>query len=172
MIIADAKQSLTAAKAGDLPHFIFGEVQLILDESGLLLLHLHDQLDAAGVQNALAVAAALQPEEVLHSLRTRNSDTAKAADRLYHLQNKARRLRISGSSYKAPQLVRQQSGQVTFTVHNEVIGNTRCPEGTVCDHIIRHAGEIEDNVLVIEVNVVSARHCRSGAGDVAGEDDR
>ena len=172
MIIADAQQSLTASEAGDLTHLVLRKIELVLNEPRLLLLHLHDELDAAGVQYALAVAAALQAKEVLHSLRARDGDAAKPADGLYHFQNEARRLRIGRCAHKAPQLVREQSGKAALAVHNEIVGNAGCPKGAVCDHVVRHAGEIEDNVLVIEVNVVSARHCRSGAGDVAGEDDR
>lgn len=51
MVIANAEQALAAAKASNLPHLVFREVQFILNEPSLLLLHLHDELDAAGIQN-------------------------------------------------------------------------------------------------------------------------
>ena len=70
MVIPDTQQAFTPAKPGNLPHLFLGQIQLILNESGLLFLHLHNQLDPAGIKNAFSVAAALQTEQVLHSLRT------------------------------------------------------------------------------------------------------
>ena len=68
MVVADAEKSLAAPKAGDLPNLIFGKVQLILNEPCLLLLHLHNQFNAAGIEDSFAVTPALQTEKVLHSL--------------------------------------------------------------------------------------------------------
>ena len=55
MIIANAQQPLPSPEAGDLTHLVLRKIELVLNEPRLLLLHLHDELDAAGVQYALAV---------------------------------------------------------------------------------------------------------------------
>ena len=60
MIIADAKKPLAAAESCDLTDFFLGQVQDILNEPRLLLLHLHNDLDAAGIQNTFAVFAIVQ----------------------------------------------------------------------------------------------------------------
>ena len=74
VVVSDTKQTFAAAEAGDLPDFLFREVENILDEPGLLLLHLHDDFDAAGVQNALAIFAIVQGEQVLHTLGGQSLD--------------------------------------------------------------------------------------------------
>lgn len=62
VIIPDAQQALAAPETCDLPYLFFREVEDLLNEAGFLLLHLHDEFDTAGVQNALAVLTALQTE--------------------------------------------------------------------------------------------------------------
>ena len=89
MIVPDAQQALPPAEPGDLPHLILRQVQHPLDEPGLLFLHLHDQLDPAGVQNALAVFAAVQPKQILHPLGGGDGDAAQAANSLDHFLHKA-----------------------------------------------------------------------------------
>ena len=56
-----------------------------MNEPCLLFLHLHDQFNAAGVQDTFAVFAAVQPKEVLHPLSGGNGDPAQAPDGLDHL---------------------------------------------------------------------------------------
>ena len=102
MIIANTQQTLTTPEACDLVHLILRQVQLILNEPRLLFLHLHDQLYAAGVKDALAVAAALQTEQVLHTLSAGHRNTSQTSDRLYHFKNKTCGLRVGRGSYKAP----------------------------------------------------------------------
>ena len=94
MIIADAKKPLAAAEPCDLTNFFFGQIQDILNEPRFLFLHLHNDLDAAGIQNAFAVFTVIQREKILHALCGRDRDTAEAADGLDHLLNVASRQRI------------------------------------------------------------------------------
>ena len=68
MVIADAKKPFAAAESGDLTDFFLGEIQNILNQPGFLFLHLHNDLDTAGIQNAFAVFAVIQREKVLHAL--------------------------------------------------------------------------------------------------------
>ena len=68
MIIANAQKPFAAAKSGDLTDFFLGEIQDILNQARLLFLHLHDDLDTAGIQDAFAVFAVIQREKVLHAL--------------------------------------------------------------------------------------------------------
>ena len=67
MIITDAQKPFTAAEPCDLTDFFLGEIQDVLNQPRLLFLHLHDDLDAAGIQNPFAVFAVIQREKVLHA---------------------------------------------------------------------------------------------------------
>ena len=69
MLIADAKKPFAAAKPCDLTDFFLGQVQDILNEPRLLFLHLHDDLDTAGIQEAFDVCAVIQRKQNLHTLR-------------------------------------------------------------------------------------------------------
>ena len=60
MVIADAQKPLAAAESCDLTDFFLGEIQDVLNQPRLLFLHLHDDLDAAGIQNAFTVFAVIQ----------------------------------------------------------------------------------------------------------------
>ena len=60
MIIADAKKPLAAAESGDLTDFFLGEIQDVLNQPRLLFLHLHNDLDTAGIQNPFTVFAVIQ----------------------------------------------------------------------------------------------------------------
>ena len=172
MVIADAQKALAPPEASDLPHLILREIEDVLDEPGLLLLHLHDQLDAAGVQDALAVLAALQPEEVLHPLGGGDRYAAQAPDGFHHLQHKAGGLRVGASAHQRPQLVRQQGGELRPGVHDEVVGHVGGPEGAVGDHIVGEAGDVQHNEFVVQQHIIAPAHGGGGAGDIPGEDHR
>ena len=105
MVIADAKKSFAAAESCDLTNLFFGQIQDVLNQPRFLLLHLHDDLDAAGIQNAFAVFAIIQREQILHTLRRRDRDTAEAADGLDHLLNVASRQRIGVRADQRPEFV-------------------------------------------------------------------
>ena len=60
MVIANAQKPLAAAEPCDLTDFFLGEIQDVLNQPRFLLLHLHDDLDAAGIQNAFAVFTVIQ----------------------------------------------------------------------------------------------------------------
>ena len=60
MVIPDAQKPFAAAESCDLSDFFLGQVQDILNEPRFLFLHLHDDLDAAGIQNPFAVFAVIQ----------------------------------------------------------------------------------------------------------------
>ena len=62
VVVANAEKSLATAETGDLTDFIFGQIQYILNEPCLLFLHLHNQLNTAGVHDTFAVLAAIQTE--------------------------------------------------------------------------------------------------------------
>ena len=102
MVIANAQKPLAAAESGDLTDFFLGEIQDVLNQPRLLFLHLHNDLDAAGIQNAFAVFAVVEREQVLHTLCGRDRDTAEAADGLDHFLNIARRQRIGVCADQRP----------------------------------------------------------------------
>ena len=102
MVITKAEKALSAPEAGDLPHLVFGKVEYPLNEPGLLLLHLHNQFNAAGNEDSFAETPALQTEKVQNSLGAGNCDPAKATDGLYHFQHKPGRLRVCRSTHKTP----------------------------------------------------------------------
>ena len=54
MVVADTQQPLAPAEPGNHPGFFFREGQLFLNQPGLLFLHLHNEFDAAAIQDALA----------------------------------------------------------------------------------------------------------------------
>ena len=102
MVIADAKKPFAAAKARDLAHFFLREIQNILNEARFLLLHLHDDLDTAGIQDAFAIFAVVQRKQILHTLCGCDGNTAEAADGLDHFLNIARRQRIGVCADQRP----------------------------------------------------------------------
>ena len=89
MVIPDAQKPFAAAEPRYLTDFFLGEIQNILNQPGFLFLHLHDDLDAAGIQNAFAVFTVIQREKILHALCGCDRDTAEAADGLDHFLNVA-----------------------------------------------------------------------------------
>ncbi len=105
MVIADAQKPFAAAESCDLTNLLLGEIQDILNQPRLLFFHLHDDLDAAGIQNPFAVLAVIQREQILHTLRGRDGDTAEAADGLDHLLNIACRQRIGVCTDQRPEFV-------------------------------------------------------------------
>ena len=105
MIIADAQKPLAAAEPCDLTDFFLGEIQDVLNQPRLLFLHLHDDLDTAGIQDAFAVFAVVEREQVLHTLCGCDRDTAEAADGLDHLLNVARRQWVGVRADQRPELV-------------------------------------------------------------------
>ena len=105
MVIPDAQKPFAAAESGDLTDFFLGEIQNILNQPGFLFLHLHNDLDAAGIQDAFAVFAVIQREQILHTLCGRDGNTAEAADGLDHFLNVARRQRIGVCTDQRPELV-------------------------------------------------------------------
>ena len=105
MVIADAQKPLAAAESCDLTNFFFGQIQDILNEPRFLFFHLHDDLDAAGIQNPFAVFTVIQREQVLHTLRGCDGDTAEAADGLDHFLNVPSRQRIGVCADERPELV-------------------------------------------------------------------
>ena len=102
MIITDTQKPLAAAESCDLTDFFLGKIQNILNQPGFLFLHLHNDLDAAGIQDAFAVFAVVEREQVLHTLCGCDRDTAEAADGLDHFLNIARRQRIGVCADQRP----------------------------------------------------------------------
>ena len=102
MIIANAQKPFAAAEPCDLTDFFLGEIQNILNQPGFLFLHLHDDLDAAGIQNAFSVFAVIQRKQILHTLCGCDRDTAEAADGLDHFLNVACRQRIGVCADQRP----------------------------------------------------------------------
>ena len=60
MIITDAQKPFAAAEPCDLTDFFLGEIQDVLNQPRLLFLHLHDDLDTAGIQDAFAIFAVIR----------------------------------------------------------------------------------------------------------------
>ena len=102
MVIANAQKPLAAAEPCDLTDFFLGEIQDVLNQPRFLLFHLHDDLDAAGIQNAFSVFDVIQREKVLHALCGCDRDTAKAADGLDHFLNVACRQRVGVRADQRP----------------------------------------------------------------------
>ena len=102
MVIANAQKPLAPPEAGDLAYLILRVIENILNEPCLLLLHLHDELDAAGVEDTLAVFAALQAKQVLHSLCGSHRNASQAAYGFHHLQHKPCCQRIGAGAHQGP----------------------------------------------------------------------
>ena len=131
-----------------------------MNQPRFLFLHLHDDLDAAGIQNAFAIFAVVEREQVLHTLRGCDRDTAETADGFDHFLNVACRQRIGVSADERPQLVGDQRRELPARAGNEVVRNVRCPEDTGQKQIIRHTRRVNDDIFVVEVDLVAAAHGR------------
>ena len=76
---------------GDLHDLRFGEVQYLLNALGFLVLQIQDDFRAAVVDDALAVLAVVQGEEVVQILCRTNTAAGVGADGLENLQHHLRR---------------------------------------------------------------------------------
>lgn len=103
--MADAEKPLSTMETGNHLGLFFGEIQDLLNEPGLLLLHLHDHLNAAAVQDALAVLAAVQRHHIGHTLGGNAGNAALRANELYHAHRIVGSQRIGVGAHQLPQLI-------------------------------------------------------------------
>ena len=75
MVVPNTQKSLAAMETSDHTHLFFRQVEDILGQAALFL-HLHNEFDAAAVQDSLTIFAAVQGHHIGHALRSNASDTA------------------------------------------------------------------------------------------------
>ena len=90
IIIVRADKGAAALKVRDLHQLCFRKMQNGADALGFLILQIQDHLGLGVVDDALAVFAVLQREEVIEVLRCTDGRAAVAADDLENLQHKFR----------------------------------------------------------------------------------
>ena len=107
IIIVRADKGAAALKVRDLHQLCFGQMQNGADALGFLILQIQDHLGLGVVDDALAVFAVLQREEVIEILRRTDGRAAVAADDLENLQHKFRCQTVAAGADELPALVNE-----------------------------------------------------------------
>ena len=105
IIIVRADEGAAALKVRDLHQLCFRKMQNCADALGFLILQIQNYFRLRVVDDALAVFAVLQREEVIEILRRTDGRAAVAADDLENLQHKFRCQTVAAGADELPALV-------------------------------------------------------------------
>ena len=153
IIVIRADKGAAALKVRDLHQLCFRKMQNGADALGFLILQIQDHLGLGVVDDALAVFAVLQREEVIEILRRADGRAAVAADDLENLQHKFRCQTVAAGADELPALVNEDGlffGAVLLRLIPDKVQRHKHADGQKVAGQLRN---IQNDVFVIERHV-------------------